>query len=195
MTLVSLMRLTEIIRNWQANVGRRSIIEVQRRHLLPGAVFAGEPLDSGIIPARRRELWRRRWFARAEKKLRGCNMVFIDPDNSLCHPARFDYAERDDWQRLPLNEANQLCGGRPAVIYHHPNREAGMQHRDQILNWMEQIPGCTHAFLVRRWNARAFFAINFDGLMLRRLNEFVERWRAVERNAGFRPAELSSLIH
>ena len=187
--------LQAIIAAWRRGGQPRAVVQIENGGLFPpGTIFANERLAYPLNTPQTRAEWRRGWFGRVMNNLADCDIVFADPDNSLCHPDNFDYGRGNgSWQRLPLNEANQLCDGRPTVIYHHPNREAGMQHRDQILHWMEQIPGCTHAFLVRRWNARAFFAINFDQPMLDRLNDFVERWRATEQMIRPR-VRLSELI-
>ena len=184
--------LQGIIAAWRAGQPR-AVAQIENCGLLPGARFARERLTYPPNVNQTRERWRHGWFNRVMNKLGDRNIVFVDPDNGLCHlnHNNFDYAGgNDSWQRLPLNEANRLCDGRPAVIYHHLNRE--LEHCDQILYWMGQLPGCTHAFRMRRWNARAFFVINFDQPMLDRLNKFVERWRAAERRIRPR-VELSRL--
>ena len=191
--------LKEIICNWFCGTSKRSVMDIQRRHLLPGAVFAGEPLDSGRIPANRRELWRRKWFDRAEEKLRGCRIVFADPDNGLCHPGNFDYVGgNDSWQRLPLGEALGLSAGRPTVIYHHYTRfPRGPQGKDgpqaEIEYWMQQIPNCTHAFRCRRRTNRTFFVLNGEPIA-GNLIAFVNRWRNAEARAGINDDRLSYLF-
>lgn len=172
--------LQEIVTAWRAGQPR-AVAQIEDYDLLPGAAFAhvrlAYPPD---VPQQTPEEWRQYWFQGVMNNLAKCTIVFVDPDNGLFVPPA---GLNDNWQRLPLNEANQLCDGRPAVIYHHLNREMG--HYDQILHWMSQLAGCTHAFHVRRWNARAFFVINFDQPMLDRLCNLVERWKAAERRGGF----------
>ena len=184
--------LQEIIAAWREG-HPRAVAQIENGGLFPqGTAFASERLAYPPNVGQDRKEWRHGWFDRVMNNLADCDIVFADPDNGLCNCGDFDYAGRNNsWQRLPLNEAIQLSDGRPAVIYHHLNRRPE-GHRAQILHWMEQIPGCTHAFHMRRWNGRAFFVINFDKCMLERLKRFVERWQAVERRMNAR--ELSELI-
>ena len=180
--------LQGIIASWRA--GRpRAVEQIENCDLLPGATFAHVRLSYPPNVRQTPEEWRQDWFQGVIDTLADCCIVFVDPDNGLFVPAE----RNNSWQGLPLNEAIQLCDHRPTVIYHHPNREAGTQHRAQILRWMNQIPGCDHAFLVRRWGVRTFLAINFDQPMLDRLGEFVESWRAAERRIRPR-VRLSELI-
>ena len=184
--------LQAIIAEWRDG-HPRAVVQIEDLNLLPRAIFARERLTypPGVAPTR--DQWRRDWFGRVMNNRADCNMVFVDPDNGLCLPANFDARGNDNsWQR-PLNEAIQLCDGRPAIIYHHNSRFQG-GHRAEIQYWMALLPGCTHAFYMRRWGNRTFFVVNFDQNMLRHLNAFVANWQAAERRARIRPANLSELI-
>ena len=182
--------LREIIEAWRAGQPR-AVAQIENSGLLPNAIFANVRLTfPPNAPQQTPAAWRQAWFKGVRNDLAGCGIVFVDPDNGLFVPA----GHNDSWQRLPLDEATQLCARRPAVIYHHPNREAGMEHGDQIRRWMAQVPGCTHAFHVKRWGSRAFFVINFDRPMLDHLNGFVERWLEAERRARISRNKRSELI-
>ena len=156
--------------------GHRCVESVEESGLLPGtARFAGETLRFRTRSNVEREKWRREWFERVECRLSTCDVVFADPDNGLCPDDNFGYARASkDWKRLPLCEALRLCdGGRPAVFYHHNNRDG--RHPEQIRRWKNQLPGRVHAFYGRN---RTFFVANADQRMVDALKEFAETWSA-----------------
>lgn len=61
---------------------QRDVAALEATDLLRGAIFA-----SGMIPSYRPIAGRRRsrqeWFAGIRRKLLGCDLVFVDPDNGL----------------------------------------------------------------------------------------------------------------
>ena len=192
--------LQGIIARWRNHEGERSVMDAAYRGLLPGAIFADELLchhpRNNCEP--NRELWRHEWFERVRGQLQDCNIVFADPDNGFCENNDFHPDGRNgDWKRLPLREALALAErGRTTgttVFYHHNGRRPGGVCAE-IRYWMGQLPGCTHAFRCRRYGNRTFFVLNADNATVDRLEKFVGRWKAAERMAGFRPAELSQLI-
>ena len=188
--------LQGIIDRWQNHAGERAVMDPAYLGLLPGAVFADEPLcyhpRRGDEPDR--ATWRQRWFERVTQRLQGCGIVFADPDNGLYNADRFDYHGRaGDWKRLPLNEAIALSQDRTAVIYHHHSRFAGGLDAE-IQHWFNQLPGCNHAFRCRRYGNRTFFVLNADDPTIARLTAFADRWREAERRSGLRHNQLSELI-
>ena len=158
--------------------GHRRVGSVEESGLLPSTtIFAGEMLRFCTRSNPEWEKWRREWFERVECRLSTCDVVFADPDNGLYPDDKFRYARREHWKRLPLCEALRLCdGGRPAVFYHHNNREG--THPEQIRYWKNQLPGRVHAFYWRRRSNRTFFVANADQPMVDALKEFAKTWRA-----------------
>ena len=141
---------------------KRSVAEIQRSGILGDkAIFADEP-----VPVRDR----RRWFERVKAKLSRCDLVFADPDNGL-YP---DDGSKLTRKHIPLSEAVALAeGGRPVVIYHHNGHR--IPHRQEIKEWMDQLPGCTHAYYWRQYSNRTFFVMNPDRKIEQRLEKFAER--------------------
>ncbi len=159
------------------NRRERVVAAVQREGVLANAKFAADPLDIATVPVRDRCDWRRRWFERVVDELSGCDLVFADPDNGLCHDDGFQPTRKESAKRLPLAEANALAAGRTAVFYHHNTRHPG-GHRCEIQSLMDQLPGCRYAYYWRRWSNRTFFIVNADEETERRLNSFAQHWGA-----------------
>ena len=153
--------------------GKRSVAEIRKSGILGNAVFADKPVDVAEITVRCRERWRHEWFEQVKDKLSCCDLVFADPDNGLYPDDRFRPTKKVNAKRIPLYEAKELAEGRTAVIYHHNSRTP---HCQQIRDWMDRLPGCTHAYYWKRQSPRTFFVINPDTEMERRLKEFAELW-------------------
>lgn len=171
--------LNDIISQWKSNTGQRSVEQVQNRHLLPGAVFSGELLDTDIPPhaSRDRQKWRAEWFDRAMSLLANadCEVVFIDPDNGLCLDETYKPSRQAHWKRLPLREAITLSQGKTAILYHHNTRFKGGHHKE-IWHWMNKLPRCTEAFYSNNDGFRTFFVITEDAAIRDRLKEFAAVW-------------------
>lgn len=164
--------------------GERSVAAVEASELLPGAVFAGEPLGTRLDGQDRRDL-RSAWFRRTLETLRGCDIVFADPDNGLCEDERFSPGARDNWKRLPMAEAMELAEGRTAIFYHHNTRAKG-GHEKEILEWMRRL-GCHVAVRWRRVSSRTFFIMNPDQEVENRLRTFADDLFRFETEAKMDP--------
>ena len=157
--------------------GKRSVGAVQASGILGNAKFMSEPLDITAIPIRKRSDWRRDWFERVVRRLGDRDLVFADPDNGLYPDADFCPTQKESAKRIPLYEAKTLAQAqRPVVIYHHNTRRKGGHHKE-IEYWMEQLPGCAHAYYWRRWSNRTFFVLNAGEDIHNRLVAFAERWK------------------
>lgn len=184
--------LGRIIGNDLRGIEQRSVAAVQASGILGNAEFAGQRLDTSIPVAQRIE-WRTGWLRQVNDALFGCDIVFADPDNGLCHDKDLIPEMRDYWKRIPLSEALELAGGRPAVIYHHNSRFKG-GHRAEIGHWLDHFPKGSYAWWCRSYSPRTFFVINADGTVAERLKEFVSKWEQVERRRKIRPTKRSILF-
>ena len=63
---------------------KRNIAEIEKDNVLPkGTIFYGELLRYDNIPLEERERIRKEWHSAALKKLRGADVIFLDPDNGI----------------------------------------------------------------------------------------------------------------
>jgi len=145
---------------------RRSVAAVESSGILGEAVFASEPLDIA---------GRTHWFARVEKRLIDCDLVFADPDTGLVLDRRFKPTTKDSRKQMPFSEAKALSRNRCTVILHHHGRQN--RHRTQISDWMSRLPGCSHAYYWRRVRNRTFFVLNPAPEIKNRLQTFEEHWK------------------
>ncbi len=155
--------------------GHRSVAKIQAETVLRNAVFADQRLDMTVVPWRHRPSWRRDWFNSVQKRLDGCDMIFADPDNGLLPNNRFRPTVKRSGKSIPEEEVRALSMGRPIVVYHHNTRRKG-GHRAEIDRWQRQLPGSVYAYYWRRWSNRTFFVVNGNQQLVRRLENFAERW-------------------
>ena len=182
-----------IIRDWKDCSDFRTVADIERYGLLPGAIFANECLDKDLAPNSRirRGEWRTDWFERVRTTLVGCELVFADPDNGLYPDEKYNASDHEHWKRLPLAEARQLAKGRPAIFYHHNARR---DHQAEIRCWMEKLCNCAYALYWRRYCNRTFFIVNPDQPMIDGLAEFIGNLWQAELRLGIKPDKLSELI-
>ena len=154
---------------------RRCVAAVERASVLPGAVFANEPLEIANVPIHRRWSWRQEWFDQVQKCLEGCDVVFADPDNGILPDGRFRPTVKRSSKSIPEREVQALSAGRPMVIYHHNTRRKG-GHRADIADWQRRLPGSVYAYYWRRWSNRTFFLVNGDSRIVALLETFAKRW-------------------
>ncbi len=147
------------------NRGDRRVGAVARSGLLgPDTVFHDDyvpgPPDDTFGEAR--VVPRRRWAADALRAIRGCDLVFLDPDNGLEAPSA-PITTRRAPKYAYLEEVEALVGrSQSVVIYHHLGRHGS--HADQIARWTERLqrrlaPADIFALRFHRGTARAFFVL------------------------------------
>lgn len=163
--------------------GKRSVSAIEESGILGTAVFSGKVLE----PSKSRE-WRLNWFKDVQSKLKNCNIIFADPDNSLREDEKFDEGDNwSEWKRIPLREAKDLANGRTAIIYHHHGRPKGGIPLE-INYWKEKLGVDTLALRWRPWGNRTFFIINPTVDMGRRLKKFEEKWGTLKKyHDGWKP--------
>ncbi len=113
---------------------------------------------------------RKKWRRKALNAMKGCDVVFLDPDNGLRCEDRtpVSFQSPDSGKHAYLEEVLGFTRQGSAVIfYHHPDRTGGQSptHNEQIRKLAQYIArklDSNHrvsAFRYRRGNSRAFFII------------------------------------
>ena len=156
--------------------GKRSVAEIRASGILGNATFHDDTVDVGPHPVADRERRRDEWFEGVIDQLQGCDLVFADPDNGLCLDHRFTAARAENAKRIPLRELSRLAKGRAAIVYHHFHRS--YSHRQQLREWLEALPDCRRVYHWRAWTPRAFFVLNTDQDIERRLRGFARKWNS-----------------
>jgi hypothetical protein len=149
---------------------------LERASVLPGAVYARDlvPCD-GKRPAERRE-----WLAGLKAKLKGCNFLFVDPDNGIASE-RLKLTHRRAGKSVAIEEITELKrDARTIVVYHHQTRFAG-GHQSEIRHLANRLAGAglkvSGALRAKPWVARAFFILN-GGIETRdRAERIAECWK------------------
>lgn len=140
--------------------GRRAISKIENSEILGSQTrFFGRrcPYDADA---------RKKWRREALNEMKGCDLVFLDPDNGLrCEhriPVRFQ--SPDSGKHAYLEEVLSFVRQGSAVIfYHHPDRRK--THNEQIRKLAQYIARKldknhrVSAFRYRRGKSRAFFII------------------------------------
>jgi hypothetical protein len=138
---------------------QRTIRAVQKGDILPsGTEFFCDPL-----PGSR---GRRQWLEKAREKMKGCDVVFFDPDNGLS--ARPTGAPGP--RHIGIGEIREFLDGgdgRQSLIVYHQLGRQGI-HPDQITRRASELakglrrPRGVFALHYNRGTARAFFVLPAD---------------------------------
>lgn len=144
--------------------------------MLGEATSTDEALDVSVIPKSSRRQWRREWFSRVIRELKGCDVVFADPDNGIVDDLDARKGSAKFGKQIPLAEVKALAEDRCAVIYHHNTRRIG-GHDAEIDYLFDEIglPGL--AVRATAHSSRTFFVLNPDQEIANRVRTFCDRWR------------------
>ncbi|WP_133192661.1 hypothetical protein [Labrenzia sp. 011] len=147
--------------------------------VLPGAISFEESLEVTGVPARKRRDWRQSWFSRVIQKLKGCDLVFADPDNGIVDDKDTRKGRATFGKQIPLSEVRDLARGRCAVIYHHNTRRPG-GHDEEVNHWINQFGMPAIAIRATAYSPRTFFVINPSPEIEHRAEAFCASWRTMK---------------
>lgn len=103
--------------------GCRNVSGLESSDLLPGAVFYNETLDySQTNQASERKAIRIRWDESARKRLKDCDIVFLDPDNGLEINSTKPYDMAGNKYVTYEEAAQYYAAGKSVLIYNHRDR-------------------------------------------------------------------------
>ena len=153
--------------------GERSVGRLQASGILDAQYFDA-PLRTGGYPPSLRPEARHKWFSDLEMSLRGCDLIFADPDNGLIDDQPDRRTTSNFGKRLPISEAKALADDRSAIIYHHNTRFRG-GHDLEVDHWLSLLGGAI-AVRANAFSCRTFFVLNPDCELTERCEEFCSRW-------------------
>ncbi len=103
--------------------GCRNISGLELPDLLPDAVFYNTVLDySQTNQAQERKAIRARWNESAQRRLKGCDIVFLDPDNGLEVNSTKPYDITGNKYVTYQEAAQYYAEGKSVLIYNHRDR-------------------------------------------------------------------------
>lgn len=112
---------------------KRDVRALEKAALLPNAVLTSDPVPCEVRPFSLRPAERSKWLAGIKKKLKDCNLVFLDPDNGI-GPEGLKLTRRRAGKSVTIKEIKALQeSNRAMVVYHHQTRFQG-GHLSEIYN-------------------------------------------------------------
>ena len=148
--------------------GTRCIKKIREKGILPNAVFFEEPLSfHGIQRRTERIAHRETWLGKALKKIRECDIVFIDPDNGINsnnHAYRKKGPKYTFFNELKKFRSELLMSSekRSLIIYHHSNfNETVDSQINTLLQSIREQMECSEPMALRyhRGASRTFFMV------------------------------------
>ena len=162
----------------------RSVQRIRESGILPSdtTVFYEEALNFEGVEDRRRGDWRKQWLECAKEKTRGCDFVFVDPDNGLEVKSVSRTAKKGPKYAFFDELSPYLLREQSLVIYQHISRNgtADYQIRQRLVKIEKALGRRSVALLYRHGTARAFFIVPSERhrqTLYLRAKEFQSRWK------------------
>ncbi len=138
-------------------LGRRQVSTLEREEILP-ARFYSKVLDFVEIAKQERSARRLKWHTEALDTLRGCDVVFTDPDNGLIVPSAKGTRKSNKFV-LPEELADYYRAGATVIYYQHKARRTDVfyagQHRQ--LSASGDFPGAAALGLKFRTTSQRYY--------------------------------------
>jgi hypothetical protein len=161
------------------NDKKLNVLAIEEAAVLPNAVFASDPVPCDARPYSLRITERSKWLDGIKTKLKGCDLVFLDPDNGIA-PERLKLTRRGAGKSVTMEEVKALReSNRAMVIYHHQTRFKGGHHSEicELAARLEKsglrVSGALRA---KPWSPRVFFILNGDKELHDRAKSLEECW-------------------
>lgn len=100
---------------------KRSVAALEKLSILD-ARFSSEMLDLSGMTKTERAQRRWEWHCRAQERLSGCDIIFVDPDNGLIVPSQEGKGKSNKYV-LPLELIEYYRGGASVIYYQHKARQ------------------------------------------------------------------------
>ena len=172
--------------------GRRQVTALEIPAVLPNdnAVYYSEMLDFSHTAKPEREAIRAGWHKKALAKLKGCDLIFADPDNGLIVPSAEDGPKSSKYV-LPSELADYYRQGSSVIYYQHKARlpdEFYIQQHRQLMS-SGAFPGAGGAGLKFMSTSQRFYFFLLQPEHIAPVNNCIKRMLASPWNRCFQPLE------
>lgn len=115
-----------------ANSGHRTVSALEEAHLLPvtNTCYFRDELSFIGTSKQKRKSTREEWHAKALDTLRGCEIIFVDPDNGLIVPSA-EGTKKSNKFVLPSELEDYYRRGASVIYYQHKARRQDTFYADQ----------------------------------------------------------------
>ena len=176
--------------------GKRSVRAVQKSGILTQTTVYYDPLLSfkGISPGDRLKV-RAKWVGGALEKTRKCQIVFLDPDNSI-EPQSIKSHHLRGPKFVYLDEVKRFFErGQSLIIYHHLGRKGDAENQieektKQISKRLQVHQSKVIAVRYRRGTSRVFFIVihkNHESLLRKAIDLVRQSQWVHEGHCSFAP--------
>jgi len=159
--------------------GQRHVRALEDPTILPSAIFARDPIPCTASPFKLRPLERIRWITEISTRLKGCDLVFLDPDNGIA-PEGLKMTQRRAGKSVTIEDIAALTQhNRTIAIYHHQTHRKGgnlQELRDLAKRLRKSKLQVSGALRAKPWSPRAFFILNGNPEIHNRAETIVETW-------------------
>ena len=123
----------------------KSVLDIQKRGILPGAVFYDKQIDVTGTPKERIRK-REQWFERSVDVLKDAGLIFMDPDNGLMETGEASKKGAEKYI-LPEEVERYFSDGHDVVYYCHKGRRTYGAWGDYLTLMFDRIPEAKPAVL------------------------------------------------
>ena len=159
----------------------KSVMDIQKSGILPGAVYYSALLSPKGTPSERREE-RQRWFEKSETVFKDSELIFMDPDNGLLEKNDPSVLSAEKYV-LPDEVREYFMKGHNVVYYCHKGRRTLDQWFDYKSIMFEMIPEAKPTILTyHKGSQRSYIFLiqNRDYARYRKILEgFIRTWDQV----------------
>jgi len=159
-------------------IGERTVAVLERLDFLRRCRFVSDllPLPKAY---HERAVARAGWVKKAVRKIRNCDLVFLDPDNGL-QPERFRPASERALKSVSFADLSSFTRpGRTLIVYHHHTRRKG-GHAAEIRYNADRLRTQgferVDALRANRYSPRSFFLLDATDEIRKRAETFAREW-------------------
>ena len=124
---------------------RKSVIDIQKSGILPGAVFYDKKIDVTGTPKERIQK-RCQWFEGSKDVLKEAELIFMDPDNGLMKTRKVSRKGAEKYI-MPEEVARYFSEGHDVVYYCHKGRRTKEAWDSYLSIMFNRIPDAKPAVL------------------------------------------------